>query len=147
MVPYGDFWSKPTPSGRGGHDGGYGSHGFRYGWGLDGMGNPMEPSFIENTTIHDHMNRRKIFGKPANGRTVGYVTWMQKRRPPCFSMKCLPCRENCPKCFFPMVHFPFDLFSHRNVFLDFYVSTFFLQIFRLCRHFVFQKFSEWAFSR
>ena len=80
--------------------GGCGSHAFRYGWGLDGMGTPMEPSFIENTTMHDHMNRRKIFGKPANGRMVGYVTRMQKRRPPYFSMKCLPCRDNFPKCFF-----------------------------------------------
>ena len=84
MYMYDKIIFEKVPPAVEGHDWGYGSHGFRYGWRLDGMGTPMEQTFIENTAMHDDMNGRKIFVKPANGRTVGYVTWMQKRRPPYF---------------------------------------------------------------
>ena len=88
----------------------------------------MEPSCIEHTTMHDHMNRRKIFGKPANGRMVGYVTRMQKRRPPYVSMKCLPCRDNFPKCFFRWCIFPL-MFSRIEMCFFFMKRYFFFKDF------------------
>ena len=135
-----------NPSGGGGHDWGYGPHVFRYGWGLDGMGTPMEPSCIEHTTMHDHMNRRKIFGKPANGRMVGYVTRMQKRRPPYFSMKCLPCRGNFPKYFFRWCMFPL-MFSRIEMCFFFMYRQVFLKDFVGVDISSFKSFSEWTFSR